>query len=77
MSYIITPSIVINPTAQSAIEPAKAFFAWATGESASGARGNRVLLPNALTQRVMAETDAGSNIVTCKDLDDLFAKLDA
>ncbi len=32
-------------------------------------------LPNAVTRQTFVDTDAGKNIVTCNNADDLFAKL--
>lgn len=32
-------------------------------------------LPNAVTRQTLADTDAGKNIVSCNNADDLFAKL--
>ena len=77
MSYVAAQVYSNNPTAQPATGPIKAIFSWATGESASGSVENKILVPNALTRRVMAETDAGANVVNCSDLDDLFNKLDS
>jgi DNA-damage-inducible protein J len=34
-----------------------------------------VRIPNAVTQRTFAETDAGENIVRCENAEDLFARL--
>ena len=34
-----------------------------------------VRVPNAVTQRTFAETDAGENIVRCDDAQDMFARL--
>ncbi len=34
-----------------------------------------VRIPNAVTQRTFAETDAGENIVRCDDAQDMFARL--
>ncbi len=34
-----------------------------------------VRLPNALTQRTFADTDAGENLVRCDNADDLFERL--
>jgi len=34
-----------------------------------------VRVPNAVTQRTFAETDAGQNIVCCENAEDLFARL--
>jgi quinol-cytochrome oxidoreductase complex cytochrome b subunit len=77
MSYVATQVYSNNPTAQPATGPIKAIFSWATGESASGTAMNKMLVPNALTRSVMAETDAGANVVNCVDLDDLFKKIDS
>jgi len=34
-----------------------------------------VRIPNAITLRTFAETDAGENIVRCEDAQDMFARL--
>jgi DNA-damage-inducible protein J len=34
-----------------------------------------VRIPNAVTQRTFAETDAGENIVRCDDAQDMFTRL--
>ncbi len=34
-----------------------------------------VRVPNAVTQQTFAETDAGENVVRCKDAEDMFARL--
>ena len=34
-----------------------------------------VRIPNAVTQRTFAETDAGKNIVRCDDAQDMFTRL--
>ena len=34
-----------------------------------------VRIPNAVTQRTFAETDAGENVVRCEDTQDMFARL--
>ena len=34
-----------------------------------------VVIPNAATQRTFERTDAGKDIVVCKDVDDMFRKL--
>ena len=34
-------------------------------------------IPNAVTQRTFAETDAGENMVRCEDAQDMFARLGA
>jgi DNA-damage-inducible protein J len=34
-----------------------------------------VRIPNAVTQRTFAETDAGENVVRCEDAQDMFARL--
>ena len=77
MSIIITPSPAVSPTAQAASAPFWATFSWVTGESATGATVNKVLVPNALTRAVLAETDAGVNVVSCPDLSELFNRLDS
>jgi DNA-damage-inducible protein J len=35
-----------------------------------------VLIPNKTTQRTFEDTDAGRDLVVCKDINDLFRKLD-
>ena len=35
-----------------------------------------VRIPNAVTQRTFAETDAGEDIVRCENPEDMFARLD-
>jgi len=70
-------AMAVNPTAQSASEPYRTAFAWAVGESASDTAVNKVLIPNALTREVMAETEAGINVVNCANLDELFDQLDS
>ena len=35
----------------------------------------KILLPNAVTQRTFAETDAGENLVRCENAEDLIARL--
>lgn len=35
-----------------------------------------VAIPNETTQRTFNDTDAGRNLIVCKDADDLFRKLD-
>ena len=34
-----------------------------------------VVIPNATTQRTLESTDAGKDIVVCKDVDDMFSRL--
>ena len=34
-----------------------------------------VVIPNATTQRTLESTDAGKDIVVCKDVDDMFRRL--
>jgi len=34
-----------------------------------------VCIPNAVTQRTFAETDAGENIIRCENAQDMFARL--
>jgi DNA-damage-inducible protein J len=34
-----------------------------------------VRIPNAVTQRTFAETDAGENIVRCENAEDMIARL--
>ena len=34
-----------------------------------------VVIPNATTQRTLESTDAGKDIVVCKDADDMFRRL--
>ena len=34
-----------------------------------------VRIPNEVTRRTLAETDAGENVVQCDDADDLFTRL--
>lgn len=34
-----------------------------------------VVIPNATTQKVFQETDAGKNVLRCKDADKMFEKL--
>jgi len=35
-----------------------------------------VVIPNAITRRTFESTDAGKDLVVCKDADDLFRKLE-
>jgi len=34
-----------------------------------------VVIPNETTRKTMEDTDAGQNLVLCKDADDMFKKL--
>jgi DNA-damage-inducible protein J len=34
-----------------------------------------IVMPNTATQRTFADTDAGRNLVVCRDADDMFEKL--
>jgi DNA-damage-inducible protein J len=34
-----------------------------------------VVIPNEMTRRTMDDTDAGRNLILCKDADDMFKKL--
>lgn len=77
MSNAITPVPVTPLTSQAAIGPIKIAYSMAEGESASGTAANKVRIPNALTRQVMAETEAGVNVVNCANLDDLFNQLDS
>jgi len=77
MNYVAMPSAAISPTAQAATGPSRATFTVVSGESVSGAVVNRVVIPNALTRQVMAETEAGVNVVNCSSLDELFDQLDS
>jgi hypothetical protein len=77
MSNAVTPVPVTPLTSQAAISPIKIAYALAEGKSASGTAANKVRIPNALTREVMAETEAGVNIVNCANLDDLFNQLDS
>jgi hypothetical protein len=45
------------------------------GRTDSASVLNVASIPNALTRQVMAETDAGRNIVRCTDSEDLFRQL--
>ena len=77
MSKAINPTLGIPVTSQAATGPYRIAFSWAEGQSATGAAANKVLIPNALTREVMAETEAGINVVNCANLDDLFNQLDS
>jgi hypothetical protein len=76
-SIVTTPSPVASLTAHSANAPFKTVFSWGTGESASDSDVNKVLIPNAQTRKVMAETETGINVVNCDSLDDMFNRLDS
>lgn len=45
------------------------------GQTDSAATVNIIEVPDELTLQVMADTDAGRNIVRCKDSEDLFRRL--
>ena len=77
MSNAINPTLVAPFTSQGPTEPYKVAFSWAEGKSATGAPANKVIIPNALTRKIMAETEAGVNIVNCANMDDLFNQLDS
>jgi hypothetical protein len=77
MSNTYTPVAPASPTAQVAIGPSRASYSWPIGTSATGSAENRVLIPNAQTRKVMAETEAGDNIVNFATLDELFSHLDS
>ena len=77
MSNAITPVPVAPSTSQTAIGPSKIAYSWGEGESASCTAANKVRIPNALTRQVMAETEAGVNVISCANLDELFDKLDS
>ena len=47
----------------------------AAGQSESASVANIVEIPNEMTRNVMADTDAGRNIIRCKDSEDLFRRL--
>jgi len=76
MSFVITQSPARSPTAQAANAPFRMTFdTLMTVETTTSP--NRVLVPNADTQQVMAETEAGINVVNCATLEDLFEQLDS
>jgi hypothetical protein len=58
-----------------AAAPAAIVMQHSTGRSDSTSSANIVEIPNELTRQVMADTDAGRNIVRCKDSEDLFRRL--
>ena len=76
-SNVVSPSPPVSPTAHSSVAPNRISFSWGTGETVSGANVNKVLIPNAQTQKVMAETDAGENVVNYSSLGEMFSQLDS
>jgi len=76
-SIVMTPSPALSLTAHASTAPFKTTFVQPTGESASGSDVNKVLIPNSQTRKVMAETEAGKNIVNFASLDELFSYLDS
>ena len=76
-SIVTTPSPPASHTAHASAAPSKMTFFWGIGESASSSDVNKVLIPNAQTRKVMAETEAGVNIVNHASLDELFSHLDS
>ncbi len=77
MNNSITPTSVPPQTSQASATPIKIAYSWAQGQSASDASVNKVSIPNALTREVMAETEAGINVVNCSSLENLFSQLDS
>ena len=77
MNNTFTPAAPVSPTAQDATGPSMGHYSWPTRKSSSGTIENKVIIPNALTREVMAETEAGINVVNCASLDELFNQLDS
>ena len=72
-----TPSANIASPSRAAAGPSHVILAQTFGETSTGATANKIIVPNALTRQVMAETEAGKNVVSCSSMKDLFEKLDA
>ncbi len=70
MTLVMTQSPARSPTAQAAT-----YDSLMTVETAASPNG--ILVPNAMTQQVMAETEAGVNIVEFASVEDLFNELDS
>lgn len=77
MRNTFTPTAPVSPTAQDATGPSMALYYLPVRKSASGTIDNKVIIPNALTREVMAETEAGINVVSCASLEELFNQLDS
>jgi hypothetical protein len=75
MSYEVKISDGSLPQTVAASAPAVITLRHASGHSESASVANKVEIPNETTRKVMAETDAGRNIVRCKDGEDLFRRL--
>jgi hypothetical protein len=76
-NIVIKPSPAASLTAHTANAPFKTVFFWGTGQSASSSDVNKVLIPNAQTRKVMAETETGINVVNFDSLDEMFKQLDS
>jgi hypothetical protein len=78
MVVVGTSSGVVSSTAQAAVGPGHIILLAATyGKTSTGATANKVIIPSAVTRQVMADTEAGRNVVSCSGMEDLFEKLDS